>query len=213
MYKHHMWFKGNGWHYIELCVLIYSTVTTRIVIYGLHRPHVAKPENSVWTSQKRRIVFRCGMHAFDTLTFYNQWNLRRVTWLVQKGWNEELLFDLTSCRVCILSGIGLNEKKKDCYFCDPAECCFLMLSAPHSFYAYPTLEVKFLLAAGSLQKRRISQHFSLSLSVIRNRLCLLAFSKTKRRSIALSFLPHLMVISLWLICRCGCVAHCLGKCV
>lgn len=58
----------------------------------------------------------------------------------------------------------------------------------HSFYAYPTLEVKFLLSVGSLQKRRISQHFSLSLSVIRNRLCLLSFSfKTKRRSTALSF--------------------------
>lgn len=119
--------------------------------------------------------------------FYNQWNLQCVDSLVQEGWNEELLFHLTGCRVCILSGVGLNEKKENCYFCDPDECCFLMLSALHSFYAYPTLEVKFLLSVGSLQKRRISQHFSLSLSVIRNRLCLLSFSKTKRRSTALSF--------------------------
>lgn len=148
------------------------------------------------------------------MTFYNQRNLLRAASLAQKGWNEELLFDLTSCRVCILSGIGLNEKKENCYLCDPDECCFLTLSAaPHSFYAYPTLEVRFLLAAGSLQKRRISQHFSLSLSVIRNRLCLLSFSKTKPRPTGLSFLPHLMVISLWLICCCRCVAHCLGKCV
>lgn len=37
----------------------------------------------------------------------------------------------------------------------------------------------------SLQKGRISQHFSLSLSVIRNRLCLFSFTKTT----ASSFLP------------------------
>lgn len=148
-------------------------------------------------------------HAFVTLWRYNQWNLQCVASLLQKGWNEESLFDLTSCRVCILSVIGVKEKKENCYFCDPDECCFLMLSAPHSFYACPALEVEFLLAVGSLQKQRNSQHFSLSLSVIRKRLCLLSFTKTT----ASSFLPHLMVISIWLICCCWCVAHCLGKCV
>lgn len=142
--------------------------------------------------------------AFVTLWRYNRWKLQCVASLVQKGWNEELLFDLTSCRVCILSGIGLNEKKENCYFCDPDECCFLTLSATHSFYAYPTLEVKFLLAVGSLQKWRISQHFSLSLSVIRNRLCLLSFSRTETKICCLKFPPSfdgdfsLTYLLLWL---------------
>lgn len=83
----------------------------------------------------------------------------------------------------------LNVKKENCYFCDPDECCFLMLSAPHSFSAYPALEVKFLLAVRSLQKWRISQHFSLSLSVIRNRLCLLSFTKPKTEVCCLKFPP------------------------
>lgn len=57
------------------------------------------------------------------------------------------------------------------------------------FSAYPALEVKFLLAVRSLQKWRISQHFSLSLSVIRNRLCLLSFTKPKTEVCCLKFPP------------------------
>lgn len=148
-------------------------------------------------------------HAFVTLWRDNWWNLQCVTSLLQKGRTEESLFNLTSCRVCILSVRGVKEKKESCYFSDPDQCCFLTLSAPRSLYACPALEVQFLLAVGSLQKRRISQHFSLSRCVIRNRPCLLPFTKNT----ASSFLPRSMVISPWLICCRWCVAHCLGKCV
>lgn len=57
----------------------------------------------------------------------------------------ESLLDVTSCRVCIFSVTRVNEKEENC-FCDPAERCVLMLSAPRSFSARPPLMVEFFLA-------------------------------------------------------------------
>lgn len=137
---------------------------------------------------KRWIMFRCV-------------TTKRVAFLCSERLKWSVII-LTSCRVCLLSGIRRNEKKENRSFRDPDEFGFLTLSAPHSFYACPVLKVRFLLAAGSLQKRRISRHFSVSLCVIGNRRCLLSFSKPKCRRAALSFLPHLMVTYL-LLYTCG----------
>lgn len=92
--------------------------------------------------------------------------------------------------------------------------CWLFSVAVSSTLVMPILlsEVRFSLAAGGLQERRISQRFSLSLTVIRNRLLPTLFQQN-RSSSALSFPLRLTLISFGLNRRCRCVAHCLGKCV
>lgn len=94
-------------HMFRTGVLIYITVTSVCI-----RQTCCKTWKFFSSSQKRWIMFRCGIykqnvtHAFVFLWHYNRWNLQCVASLVQKGWNKELLRDLTSCRVCILSGKG-----------------------------------------------------------------------------------------------------------
>lgn len=145
----------------------------------------------------------------------SQHDLQCVTSLVHKGWNEELLFDLTSCHVRFLSVVGLNEKKEKFYLCDPDDCCFLTLSAPQSLFFFLLFLVSRLDSYWQLEASSKGDLASIFLChlVWSGTDSVWSFSKTKPRPTALSCLLHLVGIWLCLICCCRCVAHCLGKCV
>lgn len=129
--------------------------------------HVAKPENSVCTSQKRRITFRRGMYKPDVTHF-----------IALSRW---FFITRSSCIVIWFTKVKLNcfffnelsffplRVKKEIQvvlllllFSGPGDCCFLFVClfcsvfcCQHpTLYGFPTLEVRLLAVVGCLWKKR-----------------------------------------------------------